>query len=254
MTIKDLADELGVEKYKIKYLCSLLPPNYTVKVDNRILLSAAAVDAIRRKLSGGELVSDIPVTPYCAYNPEGWIITDNFEEKAEKIGENSSNFTDESEIDRRETGESDFDRTNSEEAENRTKSENIGETALTFIDLCKSALAANNRQMQALQDQLSAKDEQIRALQEQLTAQTATFTQASEAAEQRLSDRDAQIAALTESVMNHDRDSDAATLAQLQAKDSQIERLQGTIDALTRQLEATLSREEPRRWWQLWKR
>ena len=72
MTIKELADDLGVDKEKIKYLWRQLPENWSHKSGNKFLLSDAAVDAIRRKLDGGELTSDIPVPDFDENTRIGW--------------------------------------------------------------------------------------------------------------------------------------------------------------------------------------
>lgn len=106
--------------------------------------------------------------------------------------------------------------------------------ALTFIDHYKTVIASQTAQ-------LAAKDAQIQK-----------YTEFASAA---MSDLNKQLT-----------DANAAHAEQLTAKDAQLSRMQDTVDALTkqladaaereRQLQATLeqSREQPRKWWQWWKR
>ena len=226
MTIKELADDLGVSKEKIKYLYRQLPEYMYVMVENRVILSDAAIDAIKNRLNGGELTSEIPVPPYNAINPVGWGITEN----AGNTGKNSDNFGDSSENSGDVSGLSGETRLKSGDGENSESSESNKDHALTIFDYFKSTIDSQTIQ-------LEAKDEQIRALTAQLDKLTTVISERN-----------------------------TATSEQLIAKDAQLSRMQGTVDALTkqladaaereRQLQATIeqSREVPRRWWQWWKR
>lgn len=226
MTIKELADDLGVSKEKIKYLYRQLPEYMYVMVENRVILSDAAVDAIKNRLNGGELTSEMPVPPYNAINPVGWGITEsvgNSGKNGDNCGESSENFGDASDL----SGET---RLKSGDGENSESSESNKDHALTIFDYFKSTIDSQTIQ-------LEAKDEQIRALTVQLDKLTTVIS-----------------------------GRNTAVSEQLAAKDAQLSRMQDTVDALTkqladaaereRQLQATIeqSREAPRRWWQWWKR
>lgn len=111
-------------------------------------------------------------------------------------------------------------------------------TALTFIDHYKTVIASQTTQ-------LAAKDAQIQKITELASAA--------------MSDLNKQLT-----------DANTVHAEQLTAKDAQLSRMQDTVDALTkqladaaereRQLQATIeqrldqSREQPRKWWQWWKR
>lgn len=242
MTIKQLADELGLEKHKIKHLYNQLPPNWSIKVENRILLSDAAVDAIRRKVSGGELASEIPVPPYDRICPIGWGISEtigeNSGEKADIIGETADNsgFI---------RSESDILRTTSGDGENRAESETIGQSTLTFIDLYRRTADAQiatmtrqiddkNAEIEHLRSQLAVKDAQI-------DAQAAAFRQTADITSGQLAAMNAQIAEKDEQLKR--------------AQESAAELMQRLSEAAERERQAAeQAREEPRRWWQWWKR
>lgn len=209
MTNLELARELGVNKEKIKYLQRQLPEHMYVMVNGKVILSDAAVDAIKNKLAGGELSSDIPVPEYDDDTRIGW---GKAPESGEFIGE-QNNDSGESQQNANFTAE-----TSDEIGEKAGNGEvvNSGEVLLTFLDHYKEL--TNN-----LQAQLSAKDEQIKALTDALVGKNAAASDATE--------------------------------RQLAVKDAQIERMQDTIDELTRQLEQSKAEPEPpRRWWQWWKR
>lgn len=229
MTIKVLADKLGVSKEKIKYLYRQLPEHMYVMVGNRVILSDAAVDAITNRLNGGELTSDIPVPPYNVTDPVGWD-GGEFEVNHSESGENISENGDEAPFTSDFTGET---RLKNGDGENSESSE-IG---LTIIDHYNAVIAAQI-------EQLKAKDDQINRL-------TALISEAQSSAFEQLT------AAQT------------AHADQLAARDTQIQRMQDTVDALTKQLaDATererqlqeaieQSREEPsatHKWWMWWKR
>lgn len=245
MTIKELADDLGVDKEKIKYLWRQLPENWSHKSGNKFLLSDAAVDAIRRKLSGGELTSDIPVPEFDENTREGWGIPPISPEIISETGENTSASGD----NLRNNGDSPiFDQFTGELNGEKNRCENSGnngDTFLTIFDHYKTMIEARDAQ-------LSAKDEQINALHAQIDKLTTALTERDTAAQE-----------ASERQINAVR---ADTAEQLTAKDAQLSRMQDTVDALTkqladaaereRQLQATIeqSREVPRRWWQWWKR
>ncbi len=230
MTIKELADGLGVDKEKIKYLWRQLPSHWSVMIQNKFYLSDAAVDAIKNKLSGGELYSDIPVQPFSPYDTTGW-------GNIGKTKEFDAAFTDfnggdtgtgDSSVN---CGDGDFGETGSETGK---IGENDGKHALTIFDYFKSTIDSQT-------SQLEAKDEQIRAL-------------------------TAQLDKLTTAISERDAAEQAAASEQLTAKDAQLGRMQDTVDALTKQLadaaererqlreDIEQSREQPRKWWQWWKK
>lgn len=264
MTIKQLADDLGVEKHIVKYLHKQLPPNWSIMVNGRVLLSDAAVDAIRRKLSGGELISDIPVPPYNAYSPDGWrkydFQADNpsgestlspetpdnpsgeFTESPENTEQYSENCKD------YETISTDFsanNRTKSGESENRRKPEKASESTLALFSLYKAAYDA---QLATIKEQMADKNAEIDYLKHQIAVKDSQI--------------DAQAATIKETIASADERLSATQAANAE----QLSRMQDTVDALTKQLadaaererklQATIeqSREVPRRWWQWWKR
>lgn len=222
MTIKALADKLGVNKEKIKYLYRQLPEYMYVMVENRVILSDAAVDAITNRLNGGELTSEIPVPPYDAANPIGWGISENSEDNGESsddsgdLSESIGDLPDSSGETRLKIGDGE-------------SGESV-KICLTIIDHYKSLVGVQS-------EQLSVKDEQLKRLAELAAA-------AEQTAAEQLKTKDGQLA----------------------AKDAQLSRMQDTVDSLTkqlaeaaereRQLQAAIeqNREEPRRWWQWWKR
>ncbi len=223
MTIKELADDLGVDKEKIKYLWRQLPESWSHKSGNKFLLSDAAVDAIRRKLDGGELTSDIPVPEFDENTRIGWgtppISPEIISEFTDFVSESADNspihqFTSES------IGE-----------KNRVEESVKNDAAfLTIIDHYKSVVDVQS-------EQLSIKDAQLKRLTELAAA-------AEQTAAEQLRAKD----------------------SQLTAKDAQLSRMQDTVDTLTKQLadaaererqlreDIEQAREEPRRWWQWWKR
>lgn len=64
MTIKELADELGVSKDKIKYRVGKLPSNYLVKKNGVTYLKSEGIQAIREQVGG-----DSPVNYLGNYPP-----------------------------------------------------------------------------------------------------------------------------------------------------------------------------------------
>lgn len=245
MTIKELADELGVDKEKIKYLWRQLPDNWSYKSGNKFLLSDAAVDAIRRKLDGGELHSDIPVPEFDEITRIGWGIPPITPEIISEFTDSTGETPDSPPI-HQFTGESTGEKNRGEESVKN-------DTAfLTIIDHYKSVVDVQS-------GQLKVKDAQISALTEQLSEQSAQIDKLTTA----LTERDTAAQEASERQINAVR-ADAAE--QLTAKDAQLSRMQDTVDALTkqladaaereRQLQATIeqSREQSRKWWQWWKR
>lgn len=223
MTIKELADDLGVDKEKIKYLWRQLPESWSHKSGNKFLLSDAAVDAIRRKLDGGELTSDIPVPEFDENTRIGWGIPPISPEIISEFTNFAGESTDNSPF-HQFTGESIGEKNRVEESVKNDAA------FLTIIDHYKSVVDVQS-------EQLSVKDEQLKRLTELAAA-------AEQTAAEQLKAKDGQIA----------------------EKDAQLSRMQDTVDSLTKQLaDATererqlredieQSREEPRRWWQWWKR
>lgn len=68
MTIKELADELGVSKDKIKYRVGKLPSNYLVKKNGVTYLKSEGIQAIREQVGGNSPVNSLgnypPFTQY----------------------------------------------------------------------------------------------------------------------------------------------------------------------------------------------
>lgn len=221
MTIKALADKLGVNKEKIKYLYRQLPEHMYVMVENRVILSDAAVDAIKNRLNGGELTSEIPVPPYNAVNPVGWGIDENTENNGES-GENSSESSEYSGDLSVLSGET---RLKSGDSEN---GETI-EICLTIIDHYKSVVDVQS-------EQLSVKDKQLQRLTELAAAAEQTAAEQLKAKDVQLTAKDAQLSRMQDTV---------DTLTKQLADAAERERqLQAAIEQ---------SREQPRRWWQWWK-
>lgn len=248
MTIKALADKLGVSKEKIKYLYRQLPEHMYVMVENRVILSDAAVDAIKNRLNGGELTSDIPVPPYNAVNPIGWgaKLADETSPEIGDSGEFASEFHQCASESDCQSGETiiELPFTSEFTGETRGKSGD-GETgektsfSLTIFDHYKTMIEARDAQ-------LTAKDEQINALYTQIDKLTTALTE-----------RDTAVQEVTERQINAIRADAAEQLtakdSQIAEKDEQLKRMQDTIDALTRQLKAEQQSREARKWWQWWK-
>lgn len=247
MTIKELADELGVNKERIKYLYRQLPKHMYLIVEGRVILSDAAVDAVKNRLNGGELTSEIPVPPYNAVNPVGWGLFSSGETGGE-ISPDSGKNGDLSGDAQPNSGENSKNSSFTGEftGETRLKSGDgeTGDFALTIFDHYKTMIETRDAQ-------LSAKDEQITALHAQIDKLTTALTERDTAAQE-----------ASERQINAAR-ADAAE--QLTAKDAQLSRMQDTVDALTKQLadaaererqlrEDIESREQSRKWWQWWKR
>lgn len=225
MTIKALADKLGVNKEKIKYLYRQLPEHMYVMVENRVILSDAAVDAIKNRLNGGELTSEIPVPPYNAVNPVGWGIDENTENNGES-GENSSEsseyFGDSPVL----SGETRLKSGDSENGE-------TVEICLTIIDHYKSVVDVQS-------EQLSVKDKQLQRLTELAAAAEQTAAEQLKAKDVQLTAKDAQLSRMQDTL---------DTLTKQLADAAERERqLQAAIDQSLEQ-----SRKQPRRWWQWWK-
>lgn len=234
MTIKKLADDLGVDKEKIKYLWRQLPENWSHKSGNKFLLSDAAVDAIRRKLNGGELNSDIPVPDFDENTRIGWGIPPISPEIISEFTDSTGKNTDNSPF-HQFTGESIGEKNRVEESVKNDAA------FLTIIDHYEAVVANQAAQ-------LVEKDLQIQRFTEFATSAMADLTEQLKAKDEQLS---------TANVAHAD---------QIAAKDAQLSRMQDTVDALTKQLadaaerERQLqeaieqSREEPRKWWMWWKR
>lgn len=62
ITYKQLADELGVSKDKVKYQARKLPPDATEKVDGIVYLTELGADQIRKAL-GTSSESPVPAAP-----------------------------------------------------------------------------------------------------------------------------------------------------------------------------------------------
>lgn len=222
MTIKALADKLGVNKEKIKYLYRQLPEHMYVMVENRVILSDAAVDAIKNRLNGGELTSEIPVPPYNAVNPVGWGIAENADdndESSENNGESSEYSGDLSVL----SGETRLKSGDSENGE-------TVEICLTIIDHYKSVVDVQS-------EQLSVKDKQLQRLTELAAAAEQTAVEQLKAKDVQLTAKDEQLSRMQDTV---------DTLTKQLADAAERERqLQAAIEQ---------SRKQPRRWWQWWKR
>lgn len=222
MTIKELADELNVDKEKIKYLWRQLPDHWSHKSGNKFLLSDAAVDAIRKKLSGGELSSDIPVPEFDDDTRIGWGIPPISPEIISESTDITSDYDDNSPIHRC-TGES-F-------GENNRVEESVKNDAtfLTIIDHYKSVVDVQS-------EQLSVKDEQLQRLTELAAAAEQTAAEQLRAKDSQLTAKDAQLSRMQDTV---------ETLTRQLADAAERERqLQAAIDQ---------SREQPRKWWMWWK-
>lgn len=223
MTIKELADDLGVDKEKIKYLWRQLPENWSHKSGNKFLLSDAAVDAIRRKLDGGELTSDIPVPEFDENTRIGWGTPPISPEIISEFTDFASESADNSPI-HQFTGES--------IGEKNRVDESVKNNAafLTIIDHYKSVVDVQS-------EQLSVKDEQLKRLTELAAATEQTAAEQLKAKDGQIAAKDAQLSRMQDTV-------DALT-KQLADAAERERQLQAAIDQ---------SREQPCKWWMWWKR
>lgn len=266
MTYKQLADLLGVKKDKIRYLAEQLPADAVKKIDGVMHLSNHAVDAVVNAINGGQLESGVDLPPYDPGDPVGWDWNDipaNFRDSAHGIPHEQTASTE---------FRSDFRTVNCtadscETADFRSSAEKSAtESVKNGDDPAIPRDIPHEQTANCENDSETAESAPNREIVEYYQKAFLTFT---DLYDRQLKYKDEQIKQLTEQVgilasAIADRDSlhDSASSEQLRSKDTQIERMQDTIDALTRQLEeaererreAEQSREAPRKWWQWWKR
>ena len=228
MTYKELADELGVKKDRVRYVAEHLPiKDGVLRIDGVMHLTDAAVNMVTAEILGSSRENS---TAFRSVHTDDSYVHSDFAsnsqcENSEIRSEDCENSAEsaESAASNRET--------ESTECEEHRESDII---TLTIIDHYKTVITNQSKQ-------LAEKDAQIQK-----------FTEFAYAA---MSDLNKQLT-----------DANAIHAEQLTAKDAQLSRMQDTVDALTiqladaaereRQLQAAIdqSREEPRRWWMWWKR
>lgn len=259
MTYKRLADLLGVKKDKVRYLAEQLPAGAVQKIDGVMHMSNHAVDAVISAINGGELESAVEIPPYNSGDPVGWDWNDlpaNFHDSAHVFS-------------REQTANTEFrtefhtaDSTMNREAAGTSADSSCNSDAETakfahnFADSCEIPYehTANRETPHETEDSADSRE-----IAEYYQRAFLTFT---DQYNQQIKSKDEQIKQLTEqlgilasAIADRDKSHDSDTAEQLSAKDSQIQRMQDTIDALTRQLEAARQGgEQPRKWWQWWKR
>lgn len=228
MTYKELADELGVKKDRVRYVAEHLPiKDGVLRINGVMHLTDAAVNMVTAEILGSSRENSTffrsvrTDDPYVHSDFASNSQCENSEIRSEDC-ENSAESA-ESAASNRET--------ESTECEEHRESDII---TLTIIDHYKTVITDQSKQ-------LAEKDAQIQK-----------FTEFASAA---MSDLNKQLT-----------DANAIHAEQLTAKDAQLSRMQDTVDVLTkqladaaereRQLQAAIdqSREEPRKWWMWWKR
>lgn len=233
MTYKELADKLGVKKDRVRYVAEHLPiKDGVLRIDGVMHLTESAVNMVTAEILGNSRENS---TVFHSVRAEDSRVHSDFAsnsqcENSEIRSEDCKNGAESAE------SAANNCETESTEREEHRESDII---TLTIIDHYKSVITDQSKQ-------LAEKDAQIQK-----------FTEFASAA---MSDLNKQLT-----------DANTAHAEQLTAKDAQLSRMQDTVDALTRQLadaaererqlQAAIdeqrleqSREQPRRWWQWWKR
>lgn len=263
MTYKKLADLLGVKKDKVRYLAEQLPVGTVQKIDGVMHLSNHAIDAVVSAINGGELESGVEIPPYDPGDPVGWDWTDIPEAaKTAELRDSARNFTHEQTASAEYRGAFRTEETVESGCETE---ESAGNFASNEGDSAQNATNSHEIPHEQAEDcenpQNAAESATSREIAEYYQRAFLTFT---DHYNQQIKSKDEQIKQLTEqlgimasAIADRDKAHDADTAEQLTAKDSQIQRMQDTIDTLTRQLEAERRRAEQgsvRKWWQWWKR
>ena len=157
MTIKQLANELGVSKTTISKVVSGLGFNGKLhKVGNRYMLSETQISQIKSQISQFSQTDE--------------------EEKSQKMQTSQTNEKEKSQ--RTQTSQ-----TNEKEKSQRTQTSQTNEKEKIQISLLEKQNAILQEQLSILNKQLSVKDEQIKLLQEQLIAKDVQIGQITTAME-----------------------------------------------------------------------
>ena len=157
MTIKQLADELGVSKPTIRNIVSELGIQSKLrKVGNRYMLSDAQITQVKLQILKDGVLSESEKTEKL----ESEMLSES-EEKTEKL---ESEMLSESE------------KTEKLESEMLSESEKTENSIVREqLSILSQQLTVKDNQIQVLQDQLIAKDNQIQILQEQIGQLTAAM-------------------------------------------------------------------------------
>lgn len=213
MTYKQLADKLGVKKDRVRYLAEHLTiPDAIYLVNGVKHMSNAAISLVMAEIEGIPRLDDALFT---------YVHTEN----SQCEGMNSQCKTEEAYENSAESCENNCETENTSRSTVNNDHEHVM-AALTIIDHYKTVV--DNQA-----SQLAAKDEQIQKLTDLVATAQETAAEQVTAAQ----------TAATEQIIA----AQASASEQLAAKDTQIQRLQDTIDALTKQL------EPQKKWWQWWK-
>ena len=156
MTIKQLADELGVSKPTIRNIVSELGIQSKLrKVGNRYMLSDAQITQVKLQILKDGVLSESEKTE----KSESEVLSES--EKTEKS---------ESEV------LSESEKTKKSESEMLSESEKTENSIVREqLSILSQQLTVKDNQIQVLQDQLIAKDNQIQILQEQIGQLTAAM-------------------------------------------------------------------------------
>ena len=156
MTIKQLADELGVSKPTIRNIVSKLGIQSKLrKVGNRYTLSDTQITQVKLQISKNEVLSESEKTK----KSESQVLSES--EKSEK---SKSQMLSESE------------KTKKLESQMLSESEKLKNSIVREqLSILSKQLTVKDTQIQMLQDQLITKDSQIQLLQEQIGQLTAAM-------------------------------------------------------------------------------
>ena len=156
MTIKQLADELGVSKPTIRNIVSELGIQSKLrKVGNRYMLSDAQITQVKLQILKDGVLSESEKTE---------------KSESEMLSESEKTEKSESEV------LSESEKTKKSESEMLSESEKTENSIVREqLSILSQQLTVKDNQIQVLQDQLIAKDNQIQILQEQIGQLTAAM-------------------------------------------------------------------------------
>ena len=170
MTIKQLADELGVSKPTIRNIVSKLGIQSKLrKVGNRYTLSDTQITQVKLQISKNEVLSESEKTK----KSESQALSES--EKSEK---SKSQMLSESEKTKKSKSQmlSESEKTKKLESQMLSESEKLKNSIVREqLSILSKQLTVKDTQIQMLQDQLITKDSQIQLLQEQIGQLTAAM-------------------------------------------------------------------------------
>jgi len=170
MTIKQLADELGVSKPTIRNIVSKLGIQSKLrKVGNRYTLSDTQITQVKLQISKNEVLSESEKTK----KSESQALSES--EKSEK---SKSQMLSESEKTEKSKSQmlSESEKTKKLESQMLSESEKLKNSIVREqLSILSKQLTVKDTQIQMLQDQLITKDSQIQLLQEQIGQLTAAM-------------------------------------------------------------------------------